>query len=455
MRSFSFKLFLLLLCVSANSGLAESIWQHIAEIDNVKLKDIRLLAPGLDESVWFAGDTGLFQYLRGQTKQVSSGFITSIEIDLQGTVWFGGSNGLFRYKNGKNEQMMSGTIAGLDVDNQGMVWITKEKNIQKYSGNEWTTIFSGDKDSTLTFDGFYGAIYATPDGSLWGRTKGESGIWRFQNGTLRVFTAKDGLLDNYNYISFFVSSSDGTIWCAYNNAFDLEEDDRIGGVSRYSGTSWETYTMDNGLPSKEMFCLVAANKNSSFVSTGNGIGLFNGDTWTKISEKYAPVMTFDSQGSLWVFGSSLSKYSNGIWTEYGTNPFPILFPWHSMIVDGRGNVWNGTSDGVIRFSPTTLNVSSPISRPLSLKIEGNYPNPFNQNTFIMVTLSERSTVDLSIYSVTGQCIRKLIGDTLNQGSYKVAWDGKDDRGRLVSSGCYQVLLKNEFARAVHSMTFMK
>jgi flagellar hook assembly protein FlgD len=66
----------------------------------------------------------------------------------------------------------------------------------------------------------------------------------------------------------------------------------------------------------------------------------------------------------------------------------------------------------------------------------NYPNPFNPRTEITFTLAEESEVSMVIYNIRGQVVKKLVNEKLNSGKHTVVWEGKDERGKKVSSGIY-------------------
>jgi hypothetical protein len=80
----------------------------------------------------------------------------------------------------------------------------------------------------------------------------------------------------------------------------------------------------------------------------------------------------------------------------------------------------------------------------------NAPNPFSDGTVIAFTVPaaagrpaaglsrERSAlpVRLTVYDASGRLLRRLVEAPLESGSYRVAWDGRDERGRSVSCGVY-------------------
>jgi hypothetical protein len=66
----------------------------------------------------------------------------------------------------------------------------------------------------------------------------------------------------------------------------------------------------------------------------------------------------------------------------------------------------------------------------------NFPNPFNQATFINFYLPQESSVHMAILSLTGTHINTLIDGMQFSGYNRIAWDGRDDKGELVPSGIY-------------------
>jgi hypothetical protein len=71
-----------------------------------------------------------------------------------------------------------------------------------------------------------------------------------------------------------------------------------------------------------------------------------------------------------------------------------------------------------------------------IKLMGNYPNPFNPTTTIKFSLAEKGNVELTIYNIKGQKVKKLAKDFLDKGEHSVIWNGDDELGKTVSSGIY-------------------
>ncbi|MDP6670129.1 MAG: FlgD immunoglobulin-like domain containing protein [Candidatus Krumholzibacteria bacterium] len=70
------------------------------------------------------------------------------------------------------------------------------------------------------------------------------------------------------------------------------------------------------------------------------------------------------------------------------------------------------------------------------RLEQNWPNPFNPSTEIVFHLSKESIASLEILDASGLLVRSLVQELLPQGEYRYRWDGRDFRGRAVSSGIY-------------------
>ena len=74
--------------------------------------------------------------------------------------------------------------------------------------------------------------------------------------------------------------------------------------------------------------------------------------------------------------------------------------------------------------------------PLEFALEQNYPNPFNSGTAIAFDLPYQETVDLAVYTASGQKVATLVQGTRAAGYHQVLWDGRDETGAALASGLY-------------------
>ena len=113
------------------------------------------------------------------------------------------------------------------------------------------------------------------------------------------------------------------------------------------------------------------------------------------------------------------------------------------IQDKSNNSNNGIVTGAawIQGAPLTLPTSIKKSELTNEKAENftllkNYPNPFNPTTTITFSLLKQGNVSLKIYNIKGELVRTLLEGKQASGIHSIPWDGKDNQGNNVSSGCY-------------------
>jgi len=86
--------------------------------------------------------------------------------------------------------------------------------------------------------------------------------------------------------------------------------------------------------------------------------------------------------------------------------------------------------------------------PPALRLEGNYPNPFNPQTNIVYSLPSEGRAELAVYDVRGRRLVVLVDRVEGAGRHSVVWNGRDENGSEMASGVYFVRL--QFAREVQS-----
>ncbi len=83
------------------------------------------------------------------------------------------------------------------------------------------------------------------------------------------------------------------------------------------------------------------------------------------------------------------------------------------------------------------------NRPVEFQLSQNYPNPFNPATSIRFSLSKRQKITLEIFNLIGERVKLLANEEKAAGEHTVVWDGRDDKGRTLSSGVYFYRLRGE------------
>jgi len=96
--------------------------------------------------------------------------------------------------------------------------------------------------------------------------------------------------------------------------------------------------------------------------------------------------------------------------------------------------------GLGKSNPETAN-----SAVYEYNLYNNFPNPFNPETAIKFSLKEKSSVTLTVYSITGQKVVELVNGEMEKGFYEKKFDGTK-----LSSGVYIFRLS---AQSLESTTF--
>jgi len=84
---------------------------------------------------------------------------------------------------------------------------------------------------------------------------------------------------------------------------------------------------------------------------------------------------------------------------------------------------------------------APVSMSLR-EVFAVYPNPVKGQAQIEYSLKAPGEVKLAVYDVMGRLVRQVVNGKIPAGLHRVAWDGKDANGRLVSSGVYFMKLSS-------------
>ena len=305
--------------------------------------------------------------------------------DSNGDAWVGFDGGVGRYDGRTWKVYMwsatGGNVYSLAVAPNGDIWCGSDYgNIYRIHADTWTQFHIDDVFNWV------GSVAVTPDGTVWaGLTQG--GYYRL-NGSNWEATGPAG---SFKSQSTLAVDKDGAIWA------EVE-----GGVARFDGVTWKTYTPADGLVNSQVQSITAADDGTVWIGTSGGI----------------------------------SRFRNGGWTNYTpANGLPSGAV-RSIAITGNGLVWIGTEKGVVLFDPESTPVEVEQNQPLPFAIRGNYPNPFNPSTTISFTLLSTARADLAVYSISGQKVRTLLSERMTAGTHSTVWDGKDDSGKSVSSGVY-------------------
>jgi hypothetical protein len=97
--------------------------------------------------------------------------------------------------------------------------------------------------------------------------------------------------------------------------------------------------------------------------------------------------------------------------------------------------WGDKDFWVVKTDETGTEIESP-SIPQTTELFQNYPNPFNPATTIRYSLSQAGQVELSVYNLNGQLVKRLVGSKQDKGTHRVELNAD-----YMTSGLYIYSLK--------------
>jgi len=124
---------------------------------------------------------------------------------------------------------------------------------------------------------------------------------------------------------------------------------------------------------------------------------------------------------------------------------------NTMLHENKGMTIDGSDFYAIKFGKSENNNTI----PGTLKLHGNYPNPFNPITSISFSLPVNSAVTVDIYNVKGQQVTTLTASDLSAGVHSITWNGTDETGKTVGSGVYMYRLTANKQTLTGKMLMMK
>ena len=166
----------------------------------------------------------------------------------------------------------------------------------------------------------------------------------------------------------------------------------------------------------------------TLVSAGNG---GSGTLWDVASREEIATLTGSGRGLIGALGFSpdgtlLASADEGLFL-WGVTDSPADVP---AAVEPQG-----------KARATWAQVRRAALTPGETAFLPNFPNPFNPETWIPFDLRDRASVSISIHDAEGRLVRRLELGERPAGAYRTRdraahWDGRNERGELVSSGVY-------------------
>ena len=169
-----------------------------------------------------------------------------------------------------------------------------------------------------------------------------------------------------------------------------------------------------------------------------------------------------------VFGNAGGDWVGSIEDQYGINGNISEDP---LFCDPENEDFTLRSDSpCVAFSPPNtkcdligaqpVGCDAPTGVPtgdlaLATRLQGVFPNPFNPRTTIHFELARSGVASIRIYDVAGRLVRRFDLDDRPVGENSIAWNGRDQRGRIMPGGTYLVQLETPESRDATRVTLIK
>lgn len=354
-------------------------------------------ADGDDKAVSVKADKSGFVYVAGTTSRAGSGLdYTVAKYDKAGQQeWIAEYNGV-----GGNAFINDDEVSALVLDNSGNAYVTgysyggitgKDFCTVKYNykGQQvWVSrIDNSQLQKNLMYDDEAKAIEVSGSGEVF-----VTGKTTLADRGSDFFTVKIGVKGN----KLWTNSYNGKAVTSSRDESNAIVADSKGNVYVTGFVNGESEILDCGNERGVDFCTIkysSAGK-QRFVKEYNGTGgIGNNDDEAK-------GILLDSKGKIYVMGESMG--------------------------DGTGKDYC-----LVRYSeyyPAEESMAENINK---IRLNDNFPNPFNPTTKISFNLPVSSNVKLSIYDISGREVALLENNVLQSGNYQYEWNAAQ-----YSSGTY-------------------
>jgi len=159
-------------------------------------------------------------------------------------------------------------------------------------------------------------------------------------------------------------------------------------------------------------------------------------------------------------GSGLGFYASSgesrCWVSTYEGEWDRVLPEYQMAVVPMTDASKG-ADAIVLGAPRFTGDREPeqeMPLPAVASLSAS-PNPFNPSTSIQFALPAASQVQVTVFDLRGRRVIELLNGPLAAGYHDIPWQGRDGRGRGVSSGAYFAVLEAGPLRMQCRLTLVK
>lgn len=276
--------------------------------------------------------------------------ISDISFDIQNRMWLCTSEGLVQYNDAKCLVYPAPEpLFRIEAASNDTVWCgTLGGKLLCFDGENYKSI---DISNSPLADNIVTAIHIDNNDNKWISTR--------KNISLKT---KEQFKEFYKKPAVaFISDNNGVTWIAfYTNSAHEDYNNGDTSLIKISNAGTEVFTSNNSpfTPGIQINSLATDAKNNLWISSNNGIFVFDGETFTNyntgnssIPSNYIGLIIFDNTGNLWGtlngqgISNGLCKFDGSTWTVWNTSNSKIPTNIVSgMDVDSENNLWFSCMD---------------------------------------------------------------------------------------------------------------
>ena len=232
-------------------------------------------------------------------------------------------------------------VRNVRQDKNGNILIASFQDVFRYDGKMFTNL-----TSKIQSPSFWDVL-EDRKGNLWFASR-DSGVYYYDKKSFQHFTTREGLASNQ--VASIYEDRGGNIWFATG-----------GGASRYDGKSFRNFTTRDGLSSNAVNSIMEDSTGKLWFATRDEPCFYDGKKFTvfkKINSKpFHNVWSIieDRKGNIWFGGSILKERKKGnililefgLWRYDGNTYTKISNRGTSIILkDKEGNIWTTGTVGL-------------------------------------------------------------------------------------------------------------
>ena len=184
------------------------------------------------------------------------------------------------------------------------------------------------------------SMHQDRDGYLWVGTEG-GGVSRYDGQEFTTFSTSDGL--GHNVVWGIFEDNQGNIWL---NTYD--------GISHYDGKTLTTFTTQDGLGGNFWWSILQDKDEHLWFGTREGISRYDGERFTTfttadgLAGNDVVSMLQDSSGNIWfgAWGGKTIRYDGQEFTTFAPANRGV-HDVRAMLLDQGGHLWFGTDGGMV------------------------------------------------------------------------------------------------------------